>query len=43
MAADVMKLSEAETLMGQKVMIDSSNGVKVDTAMVTTADVEASN
>lgn len=42
-AADVVKLSSAKTLNGQSVAIDASNGVKVDGASVTKADIECSN
>ena len=34
---------EAETVNGDTVMIDLDNGVMVDDATVTTADIEASN
>jgi uncharacterized surface protein with fasciclin (FAS1) repeats len=43
MAADVAKLSEAKTVEGQSVKIDTSAGVKVDGASVIKADVAASN
>jgi uncharacterized surface protein with fasciclin (FAS1) repeats len=43
MSGDVVKLTEAETVNGQKVKIDASEGVKVDDATVTTADVECKN
>jgi uncharacterized surface protein with fasciclin (FAS1) repeats len=43
MAADVAKLSQAKTVEGQSVKIDTSAGVKVDGASVIKADVEASN
>jgi uncharacterized surface protein with fasciclin (FAS1) repeats len=43
MAADVMKLKGAKTVEGQMVTIDTSNGVKVNNATVTKADVMASN
>jgi uncharacterized surface protein with fasciclin (FAS1) repeats len=43
MAADVTKLSEAKTVEGQSVKIDTSAGVKVDGARVIKADVAASN
>jgi len=43
MAADVAKLSEAKTVEGQMLQIDSSSGVKVDGASVVKADVLASN
>ncbi|MEO8361472.1 MAG: fasciclin domain-containing protein [Vicinamibacteria bacterium] len=43
MAADVMKLKSAKTLQGNSVTIDTSMGVKVDGAKVTTADIACSN
>jgi len=43
MAADVAKLSEAKTVEGQSVKIDTSAGVKIDGARVIKADVAASN
>ncbi|MCY7348348.1 MAG: fasciclin domain-containing protein [Pyrinomonadaceae bacterium] len=43
MAADAAKLTEAATVNGQKIKIDATNGVKINDATVTTADVEASN
>jgi uncharacterized surface protein with fasciclin (FAS1) repeats len=43
MAADVAGLSEAQTVNGQFVSIDSADGVKVDGARVVQADIEASN
>ena len=43
MAADVAKLSEAKTVEGQSVRIDTSAGVKIDGASVIKADVQASN
>ena len=43
MAADVAKLSEAKTVEGQSVKIDTSAGVKIDGANVIKADVAASN
>ena len=43
MAADVAKLSEAKTVEGQSVKIDTSSGVKVDGANVVKADILASN
>jgi uncharacterized surface protein with fasciclin (FAS1) repeats len=43
MAADVAKLSEAKTVEGQSVKIDTSSGVKVDGANVIQADIVASN
>jgi uncharacterized surface protein with fasciclin (FAS1) repeats len=43
MAKDVAKLSEAMTVEGQSVKIDTASGVKVDGANVVKADIEASN
>jgi len=43
MAADVGKLDSATTVQGSDVAIDASDGVRVDGARVTTADVPASN
>ena len=43
MAADVVKLDSATTVQGSDVKIDASDGVRVDGARVTTADVPASN
>ena len=43
MAKDVAKLSQAKTVEGQSVKIDTSSGVKVDGANVVKADIEASN
>lgn len=43
MAADVTKLSSAQTVQGQSVSIDTSNGVQVDGAHVTQADIVTSN
>jgi len=43
MAADVAGLDEATAMSGGKLPIDTSNGVKIGGAVVTTADVEASN
>ena len=42
-SAEVIKLSSATTIQGQAVMIDSSNGVKIDDATVIQADIETSN
>jgi len=41
--ADVVGLTEATTVQGGKLAIDVSNGVKINDATVTTADVMASN
>ena len=43
MAADVVKLKQAKTVEGQLVKIDSSNGVKINNATVTKADIVTSN
>ncbi|MFO7610731.1 MAG: fasciclin domain-containing protein [Candidatus Krumholzibacteriia bacterium] len=43
MAADVVKLTSAETLGGQRVAIDAQDGVKVNDANVIKTDIAASN
>jgi uncharacterized surface protein with fasciclin (FAS1) repeats len=43
MAKDVAGLTEAKTVEGQSIRIDTAAGVKVDGARVVKADVEASN
>lgn len=43
MAADVIKLASAETVQGQSIIINTSNGVKVDGANVIATDIETSN
>lgn len=43
LAADVVKLTSAKTVNGQEVKIDAADGVKINNATVTTADVETSN
>lgn len=43
MAADVTKLTTAKTVNGREVKIDATDGVRVNDATVTTADVETSN
>lgn len=43
MAEDAAKLATAKTLQGEEVRIDASEGVKINTAQVIQADVEASN
>jgi uncharacterized surface protein with fasciclin (FAS1) repeats len=43
MAADVVKLKSAKTVQGQEVMIDASNGVKVNDAEVVKADIATDN
>jgi uncharacterized surface protein with fasciclin (FAS1) repeats len=42
-AADVSELTEANTINGQKILINATSGVKINDATVTTADIEASN
>lgn len=43
MAKDVMGLTSAKTVQGGMLKIDTTNGVKINDAMVTTADIETSN
>ncbi|NJL79497.1 MAG: fasciclin domain-containing protein [Richelia sp. RM2_1_2] len=43
MAADVVKLDSATTVEGSDVTIDASNGVKINDATVSQADVETDN
>ncbi len=43
MAADVMNLTSAKTVEGQNVKIDTMNGVHINGAMVTKADIITSN
>lgn len=43
MAADVVGLSEADTVQGSKITIDTADGVKVDNANVVATDIHASN
>jgi uncharacterized surface protein with fasciclin (FAS1) repeats len=43
MAADVVKLKTAKTVEGSEVKIDATNGVKINDAKVSTADVAADN
>ena len=43
MAADVMKMKSAKTVQGSDVKINTSNGVKVNDATVTSPDVAADN
>jgi uncharacterized surface protein with fasciclin (FAS1) repeats len=43
MAADVVKLTEAPTVNGQKIKVDTSNGVKVDAANVIKTDIVCDN
>ncbi len=43
MAADVVQLTEATTVQGQSIAIDTSEGVKVNDANVVQTDIAASN
>ncbi|MBY0538018.1 fasciclin domain-containing protein [Patescibacteria group bacterium] len=43
MSADVMKLTEAKTVQGTMLAIDATDGVTVNTAKVTSADIECTN
>ncbi len=43
LAKDVVTLSEAHTLQGQRVHIDSSSGVRINNSRVVNADVGATN
>ncbi len=43
MAADVVKLSSAETVQGQAIAIDTTDGVKVNGASVVKTDIVTSN
>jgi uncharacterized surface protein with fasciclin (FAS1) repeats len=43
MAADVVKLSKATTVQGSDIMIDTSDGVKVNEANVTQTDLKTKN
>lgn len=43
MAADVVKLKSAKTVQGQKVAIDTKDGVKVDGAKVIKTDIQCTN
>lgn len=43
LAADVVKLKSAKTVNGKEVAIDASNGVKINNATVTKADILTSN
>lgn len=43
LAADVVKLHEAETVQGSKVQIRSASGVRIDNANVVKTDVKAAN
>ncbi|AGH43676.1 fasciclin domain-containing protein [Paraglaciecola psychrophila] len=43
MAADVVKLTKATTVQGSDIMIDTSDGVKVNNATVTQTDLKTKN
>ena len=43
MAVDVVDLTQAETVQGQSIHIDASNGVKIDDSTVIATDILASN
>ena len=43
MSGDVVKLTEANTVQGSKIHIDAKNGVMVNNAKVTKADIECVN
>ena len=43
MAADVMKLTSAQTVQGQSIAIDTADGVKVDGANVVQTDIVCDN
>lgn len=43
MANDIMNLKSLMTLQGEEIMVDTTNGVMVNDAMVTKADIECSN
>jgi uncharacterized surface protein with fasciclin (FAS1) repeats len=43
MAADVAKMKSATTVEGSDVMVDATNGVKINDSMVTKADIAADN
>jgi uncharacterized surface protein with fasciclin (FAS1) repeats len=43
MAMDAAKLTEAETVFGQKISINATDGVKIDGAKVISADIECTN
>ncbi|MGB3650262.1 MAG: fasciclin domain-containing protein, partial [Rivularia sp. (in: cyanobacteria)] len=43
MAADAAKLKSAKTVEGSELKIDASNGVKINDATVSKADVSADN
>ena len=43
MSKDVASLTEATTIQGSKIKIDTKHGVMINDAKVTTADIECSN
>jgi uncharacterized surface protein with fasciclin (FAS1) repeats len=43
MAKDAAKLTEAETVFGQKISINATDGVKIDGAKVISADIKCTN
>ena len=43
MSSDVSKMQSAKTAQGQSVSIDTTDGVKIDSAKVVKADIEADN
>jgi uncharacterized surface protein with fasciclin (FAS1) repeats len=43
LAADVVTLTEAPTVNGQKIKVDTTDGVKVDAANVVQTDIECDN
>lgn len=43
MSADVMKLTEATTIEGSMITIDTQSGVKINKSNVISADIECSN
>jgi len=43
MSNDVVKISNAKTVNGKEILIDTENGVKIDNATVIKTDIECSN
>lgn len=43
MSADVMNMTEAKTVEGTMVTVDTTDGVKINNAKVTSADIECTN
>jgi len=43
MSSDVSKMQSAKTVQGQSISIDTTDGVKIDSAKVVKADIEADN